>query len=165
MNVRTRDLLEGAMPKPYSFLKQAMPLVYAIVAVPAFVVVLLLLFDGANRFGLLGGPVCVSEDRGRTTGLSGFDFDISETSCFFDPAVSVFISKAGEQKKTLLFKYFPLYIGPYPTITSIGEHAVQISVSRVSSLFCRRDKWDDLTVKYDIGTVEYPSVQAQLPEC
>jgi hypothetical protein len=153
------------MPKSSSFLKQFMPLVYSIVAVPAFAVLLLLLFDGANRFGLLGGPVCVTEDRGRAIGLSGFDFEISETSCFFDPAVSVFASKAGEQKKTLLFKYFPLYIGPYPTITSSGEHAVQISVSRVSSLFCRRDKWADLTVKYDIGAVENPSVQAQPPEC
>jgi hypothetical protein len=153
------------MPKSSSFLKQAMPLVYAIVAVPAFAVLLLLLFDGANRFGLLGGPVCVTEDQGRTSGLSGFDFEISETSCFFDPAVSVFASKAGEQKKTLLFKYFPLYIGPYPTITSIGEHAVQISVSRVSSIFCRRDGWDALTVKYDIGIVDYPGQSGEPDEC
>jgi hypothetical protein len=153
------------MPKSPSFLKQAMPLVYAIVAVPAFVFLLLILFDGANRFGLLGGPVCVTEDRGRTTGLSGFDFDIIETSCFFDPAVSVFVSKAGEQKQTLLFKYFPLGIGPVPTITSMGGHVVQISVSHVSSLSCRRDRWGDLTVKYDIGAIEYPSAQAQLPEC
>jgi len=40
------------MSKSSSFLKQAMPLVYAIVAVPAFVVLLLVLFDGVNRFGL-----------------------------------------------------------------------------------------------------------------
>jgi hypothetical protein len=153
------------MPKSSSFLKQLMPLVYSIVAVPAFAVLLLVLFYEADRFGLLGGPVCITEVRGRTSGLSGFDFETSETSCFHDLAVSVFVAKVGEQKKTLLFKYAPIYVEPYPTITSIGEHAVQISVSSVSSLFCRRDKWDDLTVKYDIGAVEYPSVQAQPPEC
>lgn len=153
------------MPKSSSFLKQLMPLVYAIVAVPAFAVLLLVLFYEADRFGLLGGPACITEERGKTSGLSGFDFEISETSCFHDLAVSIFVSKSGEKKKTLLFKYTPFYVGPYPTITSIGEHTVQISVSRVSSLFCRRDKWDDLTVKYDIGAVEYPSVQAQPPEC
>jgi len=142
------------MPKFSSFLKGVMPLVYAIVAVPVFFVLYLwFLMDG---FGLFGEPVCRTEVQRRLAGLSGFDFQISETSCFFDPAVSVFVSKAGEKKKTLLFKYTPIYVGPYPTVTSIDEHAVQISVSRVSSIFCRRDKWDALTVKYDIGFVEYP---------
>ena len=140
-----------------------MPLVYAIVAVPVFFVLYLwFLMDG---FGLFGEPVCRTEVQRRLAGLSGFDFQISETSCFFDPAVSVFVSKAGEKKKTLLLKYTPIYVGPYPTITSIGEHVIQISVSRVSSIFCRRDKWDALTVKYDIGSVEYPGVQSQPPEC
>jgi hypothetical protein len=151
------------MPKSSSFLKGVMPLVYAIVAVPVFFVLYLwFLVDG---FGLFGEPVCRTEVQGRLAGLSGFDFEISETSCFFDPAVSVFVSKAGEKKKTLLFKYTPIYVGPYPTVTSIDEHAIQISVSRVSSIFCRRDKWDALTVKYDIGAVEYPGVQAQPAEC
>src|SRR5260370_31661706 len=132
------------MSKSSSFLKHLMPLVYSIVAVPAFAVLLLVLFYEADRFGLLGGPACITEVRGRTSGLSGFDFEISETACFHDLGVSVFASKVGEQKMTLLFKYIPFYVGPYPTITSIGEHAVQISVSRVSSLFCRRYKLDYL---------------------
>jgi hypothetical protein len=153
------------MPKSSSFLKQLMPLVYSIVAVPTFAVLLLVLFYVVDRFGLLGEPACITEERGRTSGLSGFDFEISETACFHDLGVSVFVSKAGEKKKALLFKYTPYYVGPYPIITSIGEHTVQISVSRVSSIFCRSDKWDALTVKYDIGSVEYPGVQSQPPEC
>jgi hypothetical protein len=119
-----------------------------------FVLYLWFLVDG---FGLLGEPVCRTEVQGRLAGLSGFDFEISETSCFFDPAVSVFVSKAGEKQKTLLFKYTPIYVGPYPTVTSIDEHAVQISVSPVSSIFCRKDKWETLTVKYGIGVVDYSS--------
>ena len=153
------------MPKSSSFLKQLLPLVYAIVAVPTFAVLLLVLFYGADRFGLLGGPACITEERARTSGLSGFDFEISETACFHDLGVSVFASRAGERKKTLLFKYTPFYVGPYPTITPIGEHMVQISVSRVSSIFCRRDGWEGLTVKYDVGLVEYPGIEAPPPEC
>jgi hypothetical protein len=150
--------VEGAMSKASSFFKAAMPLIYAIVAVPVF---LWFLVDG---FGLFGESACFTEVQGRLSGPSGFDFEISETSCFFDPAVSVFVS-ADKRKKTLLLKYVPVYVGPYPTITSVGEHTVQISVSSVSSIFCRKDKWGTLTVKYDIGPVEYPSVHAQDPEC
>ena len=151
------------MSKASSFLKAAMPLIYAIVAVPVFLFLFLwFLVDG---FGLFGESTCFTEVKGRLSGLSGFDFEISETSCFFDPAVSVFVSKADKRKKTLLFKYVPVYVGPYPTITWVDEHTVQISVSSVSSIFCRKDKWGTLTVKYDIGPVEYPSVHAQDPEC
>jgi hypothetical protein len=149
MNARARTFrdLESAMPKSSSFLKHLLPLVYAVVAVPTFAVLLLVLFYEADRFGLLGGrPACITKERARTSGLSGFDFEISETACFHDLGVSVFASCAGERKKALLFKYTPLYVGPYPTITPIGEHTVQISVSRVSSIFCRRDRWEGLTV-------------------
>jgi hypothetical protein len=150
------------MPKSSSFLKGVMPLVYATVAVPAvFVLSLWFLVDG---FGV-SGPLCRTEVQARLAGLSGFDFEISETSCFFDPAVSVFVSKTGARKETLLFKYFPLDIGPYPTITSIGEHAVQISVLRVSSIFCRKEKWETLTVKYDIGVVDYSGRGGVPDEC
>jgi len=143
------------MSKSSSFLRQAMPLVYAIVAVPVFLFLFLLfMVDGS---GLFGEPTCHTEVHGRLSGLSGLDFEISETSCFHDPAVSVFASKADKKKRTLLFKYFPVYVGPYPTITSIDEHTVQISVSRVSSIFCRRDRWDALTIRYDIGGIAYPN--------
>ena len=151
------------MPKSSSFLKGVMPLVYAIVAVPVFFVLYLwFLVDG---FGVFRESVCRTEVQGRLAGPSGYDFEISETSCFFDPAVSVFVSKAGEKKKTLLLKYTPIYVGPYPTITSIGEHVIQISVSRVSSMFCRRDKWNAMTVKYDIGVIDYPGRSGEPDEC
>ena len=153
------------MPKSSSFLKQLMPLVYSIVAVPTFAVLLLVLFYVVERFGLLGEPACITEERGRTAGLSGFDFEISETACFHDLGVSVFVSKAGEKKKALLFKYTPYYVGPHPIITSIGEHAIQISVLRVSSIFCRKEKWETLTVKYDIGVIEYPGKSGEPDEC
>ena len=92
-----------------------------------------------ERFGLLGEPACITEERGRTAGLSGFDFEISETACFHDLGVSVFVSKAGEKKKALLFKYTPYYVGPHPIITSIGEHAISdIGIARLLNLLPQR---------------------------
>lgn len=142
-----------------------MPLIYSAVAVPAFLF-LFLLFS-ANGFGLFGEPFCLTEVRGRLSGLAGLDFEIRETACSViakDSAVSVLVSEAGQSKKTLLFKYLPTYVGPYPTITSIDGHAVQISVSSVSSIFCRREKWEALSLKYDIGVIDYPSDGGD-PEC
>jgi hypothetical protein len=141
------------MSKSSSFLKGVMPLVYAIVSVPAFFVLYLwFLVDG---FGLLGEPICRTEVQGRLASLSGFDFEISETSCFFDPAVSVFVAKAGHSTKTRLFQYVR-GANPVPVITLVGKNTVQISLSSMEVEHCRRDRWGPLRIKYDIGFVEYP---------
>lgn len=108
--------------------------------------------------------VCLTEVLARASNISGFDFEVSETDCWHSPAVSVFVSMPGGSKRTRIFQY-SRYIDPVPTITSIDEHTVQISISRVSTIDCRRDKWGALRIKYDIGGVQYPSVQAQPPEC
>ena len=126
---------------------------------------LLVLFYVVGKVRTAGRAGLHHRRTGRTAGLSGFDFEISETACFHDLGVSVFVSKAGEKKKALLFKYTPYYVGPYPIITSIGEHAIQISVLRVSSIFCRKEKWETLTVKYDIGVIEYPGKSGEPDEC
>jgi hypothetical protein len=103
---------------------------------------------------------CLTTVHQRIAGLSGFDFEISETNCDLlakEAAMSVFISKADQAKKTLLFKYVPPGFDAVPYITSLDEHAVQISIRRVPFVFCRRDKWQTLTVRYDIGVVDYHS--------
>jgi hypothetical protein len=107
---------------------------------------------------------CFTDVLGKASGISGFDFEISETECWHDPAVSVFVSKAGHSTKTRLFQY-TRGANPVPVITLLGKDTVQISLSSVGAIACRRDRWGPLTIKYDIGAVEYPSVQAQLPEC
>ena len=117
-------------------------------------VVFLLLF----AVGLWSPYSCTTTVHQSIAGLSGFDFEISETDCDVlakDAATSVFISKAGQTKKTLLFKYVPPGFDAIPTITSVDEHTIQISIRRVPTIFCRRDKWETLTVKYDIGVVDY----------
>ena len=111
---------------------------------------------------------CTTTMHQRIAGLSDFDFEIRESGCNIfvrDNTTRVFISRAGGTKKTLLFKYFPPGSDAIPTIASLDEHTVQISIRRVAIIFCRRDKWETLTVQYDIGVVDYPVGSGQPDEC
>lgn len=137
-------------------------IVGALLAGPAFLVL--------DFFGLAGNPVCLTDVHERIFDLSGFDYEVSETGCSalaHDDAISVSVSKVAQRqrRKILLFKYVPAGVTGLPVIIPIDEHTVQISISRVSSLFCRTDKWDALTVKYDIGVIDYPDSRARPPEC
>ena len=110
---------------------------------------------------------CLATVHQRIAGLSGFDFEISETNCDFlakEAEMDVFIAKAGQTQKTLLFKYVPPGFDAMPAIASLDDHTVQISIWRVPTILCRRDKWETLTVKYNIGVVDYP-LRGAVPEC
>ena len=114
--------------------------------------------------GLVITTACFTEVLAEARGISGFDFEVSETDCWHSPAVSVYVSKPGRSKKTRLFQYTRLRnTDPPAVITSTGEHAVLILLLRASTLDCRRDTWKALTVRYDIGPVKY--ADAQPPEC
>ena len=108
--------------------------------------------------GLWSPYGCTKTVHQRVAGLSDLDFEISERGCDLlvkDTTTSVFISKAGGTKKTLLFKYFPPGFDATPTIALLDGHTVQISIWRVPIIFCRKDKWETLTVEYNIGVVDY----------
>jgi hypothetical protein len=116
--------------------------------------------------GLVITTGCFTEVLAEARGLSGFDFEVSETDCWHSPAVSVHVLKPGRTKKKRIFQYTRIRdTDPPPVITSTGEHAILISLSRASTVHCRRDTWKALTVRYDIGPVEYRSIHARAPEC
>ena len=139
----------------------------------SFIVVVLL---GAFAFGILSFVLavtlwiwnaCLTMEHQRISNVSGFDFEISETDCDLvakDAAISVFISKAGQSKKTLLFKYVPPGYGTLPSITAIDDHTIKISIWRVPVIFCRKEKWQTLTIEYAIGVIDYPSSRGE-PDC
>jgi hypothetical protein len=107
-----------------------------------------------------GSDYCLTETLGKISDRSGVDFEISETDCDTlakDASVSVFASKHGRTREVLLFKYDPGGVEPIPVITSVGQHAVEISVRSISSVFFRRNYWDGLSVHYDIGSIDFPS--------
>jgi hypothetical protein len=111
--------------------------------------------------GLAPNPyTCITETHKKVSGLSGFDFEISETDCSTlgeDASISVFAVKSGETKKVLLFKYGPAGGDPMPVIIPVDQHTIQISVSRISDLIFRRDNWEGLSINYNIGIVDYPA--------
>jgi hypothetical protein len=115
---------------------------------------------------------CFKQVLGEVHDLAGFDFQISETDCWHNPAVSVFVAKAGHSTKTRLFQYVRSAAFHYlrsadqvPVITLIGKNTVQISLSGMQVEHCRRDRWGPLRIKYDIGVVDYPDSGTRPPEC
>jgi hypothetical protein len=107
--------------------------------------------------GLWSPHGCTKTVHQGVAGLSGIDFEISEMGCDLfikDTTTSVFISKVGGPKRTLLFKYFPPGVDATPTIALLDEHTIQISIWRVPLIFCRKEKWETLTVKYNIGVID-----------
>jgi hypothetical protein len=102
---------------------------------------------------------CITETRETVRNVSGFDFEISETDCSTlgeDASISVFASRSGQIRKTLMFKYGPAGVNPMPAITSIDPHTVQISVPRISDLIMQRSNLEGLSINYNIGIKDYP---------
>jgi hypothetical protein len=172
MNVRTPN--PDARPRRLSAVARLLRSLLSIIAsclgalaigVAAVAVVMFLLLFAV---GLWSPYACITTVRQRIAGLSGFDFEISETDCDFlakEAATSVFISKAGQTKKTLLFKYVPPGYDAIPSITPVDEHTVQISIRRVPQILCRKDRWQTLAIRYVIGVVEYPHRNGEPDEC
>jgi len=121
-----------------------------------------MLLTAALEFWVSG--VCLTEELANFPNVSGFDFEVSETDCWHSPDITVFVSNAGQRKKTPLFTY-AADAHPVPAITSIDEHTVQMSIRKVRVIYCRRNKWEDLTIKYDIGFIEYPDNRGPPDEC
>lgn len=103
-------------------------------------------------------PMCITETRGKITDIPGYEFEFSETSCDViakDDAVSVLASRVGSKMQTPVFKYDP-YRTLIPKIESTGEHSVKISIPDIAEEFFRKEKFQDLSIQYDIGMVLYP---------
>jgi hypothetical protein len=123
-----------------------------VVLVPTYLYLVMLGLDPTANF-------CITEVRGRISGVSGFDFEIIETNCDTlakDVSISVFASRPGRPKKVLLFEFDPAYDDLMPVITLVDQHTVRISIPRISSLILRREKLKGLTVIYQIGVIDYP---------
>lgn len=110
--------------------------------------------------GLAWTPyTCITEQRGRVTGVSGFDFEISETYCSTlgeSIHAMVYVTRPGHPRKTLLIEYDPMNEETLPVITSVGPNTVLISIAAISELIFRRDGMKGLFVEYDIGRIVFP---------
>jgi hypothetical protein len=115
----------------------------------------------AGLYFVLFPGACLTDTREKFSNLSGFDFEVSYTSCDViakEEWISVLVSRGARTPQILLFEYDPGGGAlPLPEIKLVGANAVQISVPRISSLRYRRDRWDTLSVGYDIGAIDYPA--------
>lgn len=136
----------------------------ALVVLAAIVGVAMWLFAVPVAFIALGHLLppmphaCYTEILGRQTGLGGYDFEISDTSCktlASDEAVTIFVTRHGESKKTALFKYDPGK-PEIPVITLTDPHTVTIAVRHVGEIVFRKSGWADMSIRYELGTVDYP---------
>jgi hypothetical protein len=122
-------------------------------------VICLLMYLLLVLIGLDPLSACLTEIRGKVSGLARFDFEIRETNCDFlvkKDWISVFVSRPGRPRQTLLFEHDPADADMLPVIDQIGEHSVQIAVPWISSIRFRRDGLKGLSVVYKIGRIEYP---------
>lgn len=120
-----------------------------------------LYFAVGAAFDYWKAGICLTEVHANFSGIAGFDFEVSTTDCWHSPETGVFVSKPGRSKKTLLFLYSSLEV---PAITSVDERTIRITLGAVDSIFCRKDAWEDLTIKYDIGSIRY-GTRTELQDC
>jgi hypothetical protein len=125
----------------------------------------------AGILGLLYGCVlfttCATESKKTITGLSGFDFEISETDCSgfgHTASMSVFAWQKRDWRRTLLFKFDPLDWIELPTISVPEPNKIHIAVPRVSSIFSRRYEWRGMRIEYEIGKIDNPGGEDVLDE-
>jgi hypothetical protein len=125
--------------------------------------------------GVVPAPFACSSETKQTLGnVSGMDFEITYTNCDTlakEEFVSIYVSKTGESggslfgrlfsRRTLVFRYDPgMWNSPLPLITASGPNRVLISISRISSIMSQSKSWDNVTIDYVIGQVDYPRTDA-----
>ena len=129
----------------------------------------LIAFDITPPFGILFSVGCRSETIERVSGVAGLDFEIVYTNCDLlakDEAITVYASRGqglpGWFSKREIFKYTG---GPDISLalTASDRNSVRVSVEAVSSIHFARDRWEDVTIIYNIGHIEYPSANDPKP--
>jgi len=125
----------------------------------------------AVRFGLTR-MVCGTEEKLRVEELSGLRFEVTYLSCDTlakDEAIRVYAETTAPDRawffrnwrnqRTLLFRYDPeREDSPLPIITRPSQSTIRISIPEVSSVSYQNRKWANMSVDYDIGRVDYPTV-------
>jgi hypothetical protein len=135
------------------------------------VVVLWGAWQAVLRFTGLNDPnACISEQLKTIPDLSGTKVDIVYTNCdtlakqedvsvYFSPAVVKGKSWFAKwtNRRTLVFRYDPgRPDNPLPSITHPSQSTILISIPEVSSIFYQNRKWENISVNYEIGRVDYP---------
>lgn len=113
---------------------------------------------------------CRTEGKLKIEDPSGFIFEVEDTTCHAfasDESVSVYARKVTPKgawafrdwrnQRTLLFRYDPgRSDNPLPSITRPSQSTILISIPEVSSISQQNRRWENMSVNYEIGRVDYP---------
>jgi len=128
---------------------------------PVAAILGVLYFVASSAFDYWRMSGCITEAHA-TSIVSGFNFEVSETDCWHNPEMSVFISKSGQNRKTLLFAYASRLA---PTITLVDERTVRIDLGDIDHIFCRSVRWEGLVVEYDTGAIRSSGNHLEPRQC
>ena len=123
--------------------------------------------------GAIPNGASFTNDLMTVPNLSGMEFKIIYTGrahlFVTDYAISIYVRRAavkGESllarwsnRQTLLLSYDPVgsgYDGPLPSIEVHGNDKILISIPRVSQVFFQSRKWQNASIDYNIGHIDYP---------
>lgn len=114
---------------------------------------------------------CISEEKASIPDLAGVKVDIVYTNCDIlakDEALSIYFSRPGKRdllfgrwrnRRALVFRYDPgKPDSTLPSITHPSRSTIQISLPEVSSVIYQSRSWEDISIAYEIGKVDYPIV-------
>ena len=104
---------------------------------------------------------CHTSILGKIDNAVSYDFEISNTTfktLASDDAIAIFISCTSQSEKTALFKYDPGN-AELPIIDVVEPRTVVVSVRRSSSVYFRKHRWEDVSIRYDLGHIQYPGME------
>jgi hypothetical protein len=115
--------------------------------------------------------ITCSTERVREISLSNLRFEPEDTSCDVlakDEAIRVYVRDTVLDKgwffakwrneRTLLLRYDPgVPDNAIPSITRPNQSTILISIPEVSSIEYQSSYWENTSINYEIGKVDYPS--------
>jgi len=115
---------------------------------------------------------CISEDKTTIPDLDGVRIDVVYTNCDTlakDESISLYFSRSAvkdswfarwRNRRALIFRYDPgRPDNPLPSITHPSPSKILIAVPEVSSIQYQTQKWQGVSIGYQIGKVYYPAAQ------
>lgn len=137
----------------------------------AFLVILILIGLTAATATFLIDRNISSTELVKVEDVSGIRFEVEDTSndtFAKDEAVSVYAKRSvsdgmwffpsWRNRRTLIFRYDPgRPDNPLPLITHPSQTTILISVPEVSSIIFQNQTWENISVSYEIGKVDYPA--------
>ena len=96
--------------------------------------------------------------RARIDNLAGYDFLVSETNCDAiakNDLVSVFVAKAGDGTRDLIFECDPAVDAPLPAF-AVEDAGFVVAMPFVGEILHQERTWRGAPIRYRIRKVEFP---------